>query len=101
MGNSKTSKHYKDNPESAEQHRKYQREYNKTPEAIKSRGEDNQARADLNIPVGSKMDASRKTRIDKNGKLISYWAKEHFSTNRGSTSNMPGDKRARGGKNKK
>lgn len=100
MGKGKTSQHYKDNPASAEQHRIYQREYNKTPEARKSRGRDNKARADLNLEVGDPRDASRKTRIGKNGKLISYWAKEHQSKNRGSTSNMPGDKRARG-KNRK
>ena len=98
MGKGKTSKHYKDNPESAEQHRIYQRKYNKTPKAKKSRAEDNKARKDLNLKKGDPIDASRKTRIDGNGKLISYWSKEHQSKNRGSTSNMPGDKRARGKK---
>jgi hypothetical protein len=100
MGKGKTSQHYKDNPESAEKHREYQRKYNKTPKAKKSRAEDNKARKDLGLKKGDPRDASRKTRIGKNGKLTSYWAKEHQSKNRGSTSNQPGDRRARG-KNKK
>jgi len=93
----KTSKYYAENPKAAEQHRKYQREYNKTEKAKKSRAEDNKARKDLGLKKGDHRDASRKTRIDENGHLISYFSKEHRSKNRGSKSNQPGDKRARGG----
>ena len=98
MGQCKTSKHYKENPESAAKHREYQRKYNKTAKAKKSRAEDNQARKDLGLKKGDPRDASRKTRIGKNGKLETYWSKEHRSKNRGSTSNQPGDRRARGKK---
>lgn len=101
----KTSDYYKANPEAAAKHRAYQKKYNAKPENIKSRAKDNKARKDLGIPVGSKMDASKKSRIGKNGKLITYWVAEHRSKNRGKTGNssdaQPGDKRARPGKKSK
>ena len=93
----KTSDYYKANPEAAAKHRAYQK---KTDKAKKDRAEDNQARKDLGLKKGDPRDASRKTRIGKDGKLVSYFTKEHKSKNRGSTSNQPGDKRARGKKNK-
>jgi len=100
-----TSDYYKANPEAAAKHRAYQKKYNAKPENIKSRAEDNKARKDLDIPVGSKMDASRKTRIGKNGKLITYFVREDRSENRGKTGNskdaQPGDKRSRPGSSSK
>ena len=100
MGESRTSKFYKDNPEAAEKHREYQRKYNKKPSSKKKRAEDNKARRELGLKKGDKRDASRKRRIDENGKLISFFTPECRSKNRGSKSNMPGDRRARGGKKK-
>jgi hypothetical protein len=94
-----TAEYYKKNPEARAKKNAYQKKYNAKPENIKSRAKDNKARADLNLPVGSKKDASKKTRIVK-GKLITYWVAEDRSKNRGSKSNQPGDKRARGSKQK-
>ena len=96
----KTSDYYKANPEAAAKHRAYQKKYNKTPKAKKDRAEDNKARKDLGLKKGDPRDASRKTRIGKNGKLTTYFTPQNKSENRGSTSNQPGDKRARGKKNK-
>jgi hypothetical protein len=48
------------------------------------------------VKKGDNMDMSEYK--DKNGKVRAR--KEHRSKNRGSKSNMPGDKRARGGKKK-
>jgi hypothetical protein len=94
----KTAKYYRDNPEAAEKKRAYQKKYNATPEAKKDRAEDNKARGELGLKKGDPRDASRKTRIGKNGKLTTYFSKEHKSKNRGSKTNQPGDKRARGNK---
>jgi len=97
----KSSDYYNSNPAAKAVKDAYQKKYNAKPENIKSRGEDNKARKDLNC--NSNMDASRKSRIGKNGKLITYWSCEESSKNRGKTGDkknaMPGDKRSRPGKN--
>lgn len=94
----KTADYYKANPEAAAKKRAYQKKYNAKPENIKSRSEDNKARKELGLKKGDKRDASRKTRIGKNGKLVTYFTAEHRSKNRGSKSNQAGDKKARGKK---
>ena len=96
MALGKTAKYYRDNPDARKAHQDYQKKYNATPKAKKDRAEDNAGRRELGLKKGDPRDASRKTRIGKNGKLTSYFVAEHKSTNRGSKSNQPGDKRARG-----
>ena len=96
----KTSDYYKANPEAAAKHRAYQRRYNKTASAKKSRAEDNKARKDLGLKKGDPRDASRKKVLGKDGKMTTRFVAEHKSKNRGSKSNQAGDKRARGSKNK-
>jgi len=96
MALGKTAKYYRDNPEAREKHRDYQKKYNATPKAKKDRAEDNAGRRELGLKKGDTRDASRKTRIGENGKLTSYFVAEDRKKNRGSKSNQPGDKRARG-----
>ena len=72
--------------------RKYDKNYSAKPKNVAKRGEDNKGRKKLGLKVGDKRDASRRV---ING--VVKWVKEHRSKNRGSKSNSPGDKRARGG----
>lgn len=94
----KTSDYYKANPEAAAKHRAYQRKYNAKPENIKSRGEDNKARKDLNLKKGDPRDASR-TKVMKNGKMVTIFKAVIKSKNRGAKfkdTGQQGDKNARG-----
>lgn len=87
----KTAKYYSENPEARKVKLAYQKEYNKKPEQRKKRAELVQARRDRGI-YGEGGDDLAHT---KNGLV-----KKNPSKNRGSKSDMPGDKRARGGKKK-
>lgn len=100
MAKSRTQEYYDKNPEARAKKNAYQKEYNKKPSAKKKRAEDNAARKMLGLKKGDPRDASRRIRIDKYGRLVVSWTKEHKSSNRGSKSNTAGDKRARGKKNK-
>jgi hypothetical protein len=87
----KTAKFYAENEESRKKRLAYQKEYNKKPEQRKKRAELVQARRDRGI-YGKGGDDLAHT---KNGLV-----RKNPSKNRGSRSDMPGDKRARGGKKK-
>lgn len=71
---SKTSRFYKENPESAEKRRAYQRKYNKKDGQSEYRSECNKGRRELGLAKGDKRDASH----TKNGKIVA----EKRSTNR-------------------
>ena len=75
--------------------RNYKEEYAKfhsSPKAIAKRGGCNEGRKKLGLKVGDTRDASETK--DKKGKTI--WTALARSKNRGSNSNMPGDRKARG-----
>jgi hypothetical protein len=74
MGQSKTSKYYKENPKAAEKHRAYQRELNKKPEQKKYRAECASGRKELGLKKGDSRDASH----TKSGRMVA----EHRSANR-------------------
>jgi len=88
----KTAKYYKENPEANAKKLAYQKEYNKKPEQRKKRAELVKVNRDKGTyGNGDGLDMAH----TKNGIV-----KKKASTNRGSKSDRPGDKRARGGKNK-
>ena len=87
----KTAKFYAENEESRKKRLAYQKEYNKRPEQRKKRSELVQARRDRGIDGEGGDDLAH----TKNGLV-----RKNPSKNRGSKSDMPGDKRARGTKKK-
>jgi hypothetical protein len=88
----KTAKYYKENPEANAKKLEYQKEYNKKPEQRKKRGELVKINRDKGTyGNGDGLDASH----TKNGIVM-----KKASKNRGSKSDTPGDKRARGSKKK-
>lgn len=87
----RTSEYYKKNPEARAKRLEYQAEYNKKPEQLKKRIELNRVNRERGqYGDGDGKDMSHK----KNGRIV----EESASKNRGSRSNMPGDRRARGKK---
>jgi hypothetical protein len=74
-GKSKTAKYYHDNPEAAKKKVEYMKEYNKSPEKIKYRGELNKANRDAGT-YGNK--DNKDMSHTKSGKLVL----EKCSTNR-------------------
>jgi len=89
----KTAKYYKENPEARAKKAAYQKDYDKKPEQKKKRAALNKINRDKGTyGNGDGMDASH----TKNGIVM-----KKASVNRGSKSDSPGDKRARGSKNKK
>jgi hypothetical protein len=93
MGSSKTSKFYASNPDARKKRLEYQAEFNKRPDQVKKRVE-------LNA-VNKKNHSSGKTKVG-DGKDVSHTKSglklKSASTNRGSKSDSPGDRRARGTK---
>lgn len=93
MGQSKTSKYYAENPEARKKRQEYQKKYDKSP-AQKKR------RAELN-----KENRKRGTYGNGDGKDVSHTKRGYVlkpaSINRGSKTDQPGDRRARGTKKKK
>jgi hypothetical protein len=88
----RTAKYYAANPEAKKRHNDYQKEYNKSPDQVKKRVElnaINRKRGTYGNQDG--LDASH----TKSGVVM-----KSASSNRGSKCAMPGDKRARGTKNK-
>jgi hypothetical protein len=88
----KTAKYYKENPEAYEKKLAYQKKYNEKPEQRKKRSE----LVKINREKGTYgnndgLDASH----TKNGIKM-----KKASVNRGSKTDMPGDKKTRGGKKK-
>jgi hypothetical protein len=87
----RTSEYYKTHPEARAKRLAYQADYNKKPEQLKKRIELNR----VNRERGQYGDGDGKDMSHKrNGRII----EESASKNRGSRSNMPGDRRARGKK---
>jgi hypothetical protein len=88
----RTAKYYAANPEAKKRHNDYQKEYNKSPDQVRKRVELNAVnRKRGTYGNGDGLDASH----TKGGIVM-----KSASSNRGSKSAMPGDKRARGTKNK-
>lgn len=87
----RTSEYYKTHPEARKKRLEYQADYNKKPEQLKKRIELNRVNRERGqYGDGDGKDMSHK----KNGRIV----EESASKNRGSRSNMPGDRRARGKK---
>jgi hypothetical protein len=87
-----TAKFYKDNPKAKAKKDAYQKEYNKKPEQVKKRVELNKVnRQRGTYGNGDGLDMAH----TKNGIV-----KKKASANRGSKTDTPGDKRARGKKKK-
>jgi hypothetical protein len=87
----RTSEYYKTHPEARAKRLAYQADYNKKPEQLKKRIELNRVNRERGqYADGDGKDMSHK----KNGRIV----EESASKNRGSRSNMPGDRRARGKK---
>jgi hypothetical protein len=93
MGQSKTSKYYASNPKAKAVKAAYQADFNKKPDQVKKRVE-------LNA-INRKSHAAGKSSVG-DGKDVSHTKSgtrlKTASSNRGSRSDMPGDRRARGGK---
>jgi hypothetical protein len=84
----KSAKYYNSNPKAKAKKDKYAEEFNKNPEQVKKRTELNKInRENGTYGNGDKLDASH---TKKGIKL------KPQSVNRGSSDDMPGDKRARG-----
>lgn len=93
MALGRTAKYYRDNPEARKKHRAYQKKYNKKKSSIRQRVADNRENRRFGTYGNyDGLDVSRR----KGGKYVLESAKK----NRGSKSNTPGDKRARGKKGK-
>lgn len=91
MALSRTAKFYRDNPKARKKHRAYQAKYNKKKKSIKQRVADNKANRRFGTYGNyDGLDVSRK----KGGRYVL----ESEKKNRGSKSNTPGDRRARGKK---
>jgi hypothetical protein len=87
----RTSQYYKTHPEARAKRLEYQAEYNKRADQLKKRIELNKINRDRGqYGDGDGKDMSHK----RNGRIV----EESASKNRGSRSNMPGDRRARGKK---
>tara|TARA_R100001198_G_scaffold96014_1_gene84084 strand:+ start:4193 stop:4504 length:312 start_codon:yes stop_codon:yes gene_type:complete len=93
MALGRTAKYYRDNPEARKKHRDYQKKYNKKKSSIRQRVADNRENRRFGTYGNyDGLDVSRR----KGGKYVLESAKK----NRGSKTNTPGDKRARGKKGK-
>jgi hypothetical protein len=93
MALGRTAKYYRDNPEARKKHRAYQKKYNKKKSSIRQRVADNRENRKFGTYGNyDGLDVSRR----KGGKYVLESAKK----NRGSKTNTPGDKRARGKKGK-
>lgn len=87
----RTSEYYKTHPEARAKRLAYQAKYNQRPEQLEKRIELNKVNRDRGqYGDGDGKDMSHK----RNGRIV----EESASKNRGSRSNMPGDRRARGKK---
>lgn len=90
MAKGKSSQYYATHPEARAKKQAYQREYNKKDSQVKKRVE------------LTKINRERGTYGNGDGKDASHTKRgivmKKASVNRGSSSDMPGDRRARGGK---
>jgi uncharacterized protein (DUF342 family) len=92
---SRTAKFYHTHPEAKKKKNEYQKEYNKKPEQVKKRTELTQINREHDKKYGKSSRKGKDASHTKNG--IVY---KKSSTNRGSKTDMAGDRRARGGKRK-
>lgn len=89
MALSRSAKYYRDNPEARKKKNAYQKKFNKKRSQVKKRVELNKINRKLGTyGNGDKLDVSHRT--GKKPRL------QKQSKNRGSKTNTPGDKRARG-----
>lgn len=93
---SRSTKYYRTHPKAREKKNAYQAEYNKKPEQVKKRVELNKHNAEHDKKYGKASRAGKDASHTSHG--IVY---KKSSVNRGSKTDAPGDRRARGGKKKK
>lgn len=91
MPKGKSAEYYDKNPASKAKKDAYNKEFNKKPEQKKKRAELNK----YNREKGTYGNGDGKDAVHKGNKIVGF---KKASTNRGSKSDSPGDKRARGGK---
>lgn len=91
MAKSKTAKYYSENPEARRKKAAYDKKFNAKPEQIKKRSELNK----YNREKGTYGNGDNKDAAHKGGKIVGF---KKASENRGSKSDSPGDRRARGKK---
>lgn len=91
MPKGKSAEYYDKNPESKAKKDAYNKEFNKKPEQKKKRAELNK----YNREKGTYGNGDGKDAAHKGNKIVGF---KKASTNRGSKSDSPGDKKARGGK---
>jgi hypothetical protein len=93
---SRTAEYYRTHPKAREKHREYQAEYNKKEEQVKKRVE---------LIKHNREHDEKYGKASREGKDASHTSHgivyKNSSANRGSKSDMAGDRRARGGKKKK
>lgn len=93
---SRTAEFYRTHPKARAKHREYQKEYNKKDEQVEKRVELKQHNRDHDKKYG---------KASRSGKDASHTSRgivyKKSSTNRGSKSDMAGDRRARGGGKKR
>lgn len=87
----KTAKYYKENPEAYKKKLAYDKKNNAEPKNKKKRAELNK----YNRDKGTYGNGDQKDASHKGGKIVGF---ESASKNRGSKTNAPGDRRARGKK---
>lgn len=93
---SRTAKYYRTHPEARKKHREYQSEYNKKPDQVKKRVELKRKNREHDKKYGKE---------SREGKDLSHTSHglvyKSRSANRGSKTDMAGDRRARGTKRKR
>jgi hypothetical protein len=92
---SRTAEYYRTHPKARAKHVAYQKEYNKKPSQVKKRSELTQHNREHDKKYGKSSRAGKDASHTKNG--IVY---KPSSVNRGSKTDMSGDRRARGKKKK-
>ena len=90
-GKSRTAKFYQENPEARKKRDEYNKEYHSTPARKKYRT----ILQAINREKGTHGNGDMLDAYHKGGKIVGFKSQ---SKNRGSKSDSPGDKRARGGK---
>ena len=92
----RTTEYYRTHPKAKKKKKEYDKEYNKKTEQIKKRTELSQHNREHDRKYGKASRAGKDASHTSNG--IVY---KKSSVNRGSKTDMAGDRRARGGKSKK
>lgn len=92
---SKSAEYYRTHPKAREKKKKYDTEFERKPEQVKKRTELNKANAEHDKKYGKASRKGKDLSHTKNGLVY-----KKTSVNRGSKTDSPGDRRARGGKKK-